>query len=531
MILLSNNNNNNNNTDTCVLTLPLRVEKWQEDCLLKRFEAARRIYNSLLNFELKKLRQLERTVEYRQIQSVISSAYRSNTKDSPECKDAFKRREKLISANGISENGFKSDVKFFYKHFDGLIGSSVAVHCIAVQLWAAFDKYLSGSGKEIHFKRLGDISSLKGYSVKGKSGGREIIFRGQYVEWTRKKKKLLLPLKIDPDNEYEREMLSRRVKYVRIIKKPGKNRLRWYAQLTLEGKPALKYSAGTGKPIHSVGKGNVGIDIGPQTVAYASDKEVALLELADRVTNIEHQKKKLQRKLDRSRRATNPDNYKPDGTIKRGVKLTRNKSKRYLKLQSKLAYIQHRQAEIRKLQHTCLANHMLTLGDRFFVEKMNWPGLAHRAKETSISEKTGRYKRKKRFGKSLANKAPAMFISILKRKCETLGLPGVVEVDTYNLKASQYNHLSDTYEKKSLSERWNYMPISDGSDSSKTKRIQRDLYSAFLLQHTIPQPCSFDKEALRIDYPNFVTMHDAEIHRLESLPKTITSMGVRRSHS
>lgn len=146
-----------------------------------------------------------------------------------------------------------------------------------------------------------------------------------------------------------------------------------------------------------VGKGDVGIDIGPQTVAYASDKEVALLELADRVTNIEHQKKKLQRKLDRSRRATNPDNYKPDGTIKRGVKLTRNKSKRYLKLQSKLAYIQHRQAEIRKLQHTCLANHMLTLGDRFFVEKMNWPGLAHRAKETSISEKTGRYKRKKAF--------------------------------------------------------------------------------------------------------------------------------------
>ena len=174
---------------------------------------------------------------------------------------------------------------------------------------------------------------------------------------------------------------------------------------------------------------------------------------------------------------------------------------------------------------------MLTLGDRFFVEKMNWPGLAHRAKETSISEKNGRYKRKKRFGKSLANKAPAMFISILKRKCETLGLPGVVEVDTYSLKASQYNHLSDTYEKKSLSERWNYMPISDGSDSSKTKRIQRDLYSAFLLQHTIPQPCSFDKEALRIDYPNFVTMHDAEIHRLESLPKTVTSMGVRRSHS
>ncbi len=38
----------------------------------------------------------------------------------------------------------------------------------------------------------------------------------------KKRKSFLLPLKIDPDNEYEREMLSRRVKYVRIIKKPGK---------------------------------------------------------------------------------------------------------------------------------------------------------------------------------------------------------------------------------------------------------------------------------------------------------------------
>ena len=109
MILLAKkNNNNNNNTDTCVLTLPLRVEKWQEDCLLKRFEAARRIYNSLLNFELKKLRQLERTVEYRQIQSVISSAYRSNTKDSPECKAALKRREKLIDENGLTKTVSKT---------------------------------------------------------------------------------------------------------------------------------------------------------------------------------------------------------------------------------------------------------------------------------------------------------------------------------------------------------------------------------------------------------------------------------------
>lgn len=46
-------------TPTCCLTLPLRLEKWQEDKLDKRFEIARQIYNTLLRAERKKLRQLE----------------------------------------------------------------------------------------------------------------------------------------------------------------------------------------------------------------------------------------------------------------------------------------------------------------------------------------------------------------------------------------------------------------------------------------------------------------------------------------
>jgi hypothetical protein len=43
-------------TDTCCLTLPLRLEKWQEDRLAKRFEIARQIYNTMVRAELKKLR-------------------------------------------------------------------------------------------------------------------------------------------------------------------------------------------------------------------------------------------------------------------------------------------------------------------------------------------------------------------------------------------------------------------------------------------------------------------------------------------
>lgn len=505
-------------TSTCCLTLPLKLEKWQEDRLSKRFEIARQIYNTLVHVELKKLRRLEQTAAYRENQARIRELYQHNSQKTAEFRECTKIRTRLLQEAGFSEYGFKSDVKDYYKHFNENIGSSVSVHGIAPQVWAAFEKKLFGNGKLVHYKKAGDIHSLRGYSMTGKSGGVEIIFRGTFIEW----KGLKLPLKLSPDNAYEREMLSYRVKYVRILRKPGKNKDHWYAQLSLEGKPVIKRDTATGEPILPVGHGAVGIDIGPQTIAYCAASEVNLMELADQVQNIEHDKRILQRKLERSRRANNPDNYAEDGTIKRGKKLTRNKSKRYLKIQKQLAYLQHYQAETRKRQHIQLANHLLSLGDCFYVEDMEWPALTHRAKKTEISEKTGKYKRKKRYGKSVANKAPAALMSILKLKCECLGLPGVIRVPT-SVKASQYNHQSGTYEKKTLNQRWNHMP--DGEE------IQRDLYSAFLLQHCTPQLDGFDRDALRRDYDAFRNLHHRTIQRLRAMPKTPASMGIKRSVS
>jgi len=505
-------------TETCCLMLPLVLEKWQCDRLEKRFEIARQLYNTLLRFELNKLRRLEHSEAYSEIQDKIQKLHDENRHDNETLKILFKQREKLRKDAGFSEYCFKTDIKDFYKHFNENIGSSVAVHGIASQVWTAFDKLFYGNGKKIHFKRRGDIKSLRGYSVSGKSGGVEIIFRGSYIEW----KGLKLPIKLDPNNTYETEMLQKRIKYCRIVKKQGRSKSHWYVQLMLEGKPSVKCDGQTGELRHPIGNGAVGIDIGPQTIAYASKTEVGLQELANQVKNIEHEKRIIQRKLDRSRRATNPDNYALDGTIKKAVRLHWEKSKRYLRLQSELANIQRRQAEIRKRQHSELANHLLSLGDRFYVEDMAWPSLTHRAKETEISEKTGRFKRKKRYGKSIGNKAPAMLIEILNQKLVSRGLAGVCKVLTY-VRASQFNHISNEYQKKPLSQRWNEMP--DG------RRIQRDLYSAFLLQHMNENQDGFDIDTLNQDYESFVKKHDNMIKQLQSAPKTISSMGIMRTAS
>lgn len=505
-------------TATCCLTLPLKLEKWQEDRLAKRFEIARQLYNTLLRAELKKLRVLEQTPEYRKVQERIKELDWKKAGDKPELKKLYNERTSLLKKAGFTEYSFKTDMQQYYKHFRQNVASNVAVHGIAAQVWTAFDKCLFGNGEQVHFKKKGDMCSLRGYSVAHKSGGKEIIYRGEYIEWN----KLKLPIKRKPGNAYEEDMLTKRVKYVRILRKPGKTKDRWYAQLVLEGQPTIKRNAITGEMVHPVGKGVVGLDIGPQTLAYTSATEANLVELADRVQNIEQVKRRLQRKMDRSRRATNPDNYNADGTIKRGVKLTRNKSKRYQRVQRELAHAQRYQAEMRKMQHIALANHLLSLGDCFYIEKMEWAGLAHRAKKTEVSEKTGKFKKKKRFGKSIANKAPAMLTTILKQKCDSLNLPGVMEIPT-SVKASQYNHQSQTYTPKELKERWNDMP--DG------RRIQRDMYSAFLLQHYDPNTEQFDQASLEADYPQFVSLHDQTILRLSQLPKTLSSMGIRRSIS
>ncbi len=54
---------------------------------------------------------------------------------------------------------------------------------------------------------------------------------------------------------------------------------------------------------------------------------------------------------------------------------------------------------------------MISLGNKVYVEKMNFAGLQKRAKNTEKNDK-GKFTKKKRFGKSLANKAPSMHIRL-----------------------------------------------------------------------------------------------------------------------
>ena len=485
----------------CVLTLPLLTEPWQEDIIETRFRIMEQLKNALIAKELLKLENLRRTREWKRLMESIRTS--DNEKEK---KQLSQKRRELLRKAKFSEFDFANDMTPMQKHYVEHIAAQIA-HRSASDVWRAFEKYLYGSGRMVRFHRKGTLDS-----IANKKAGNGMSLKDGNLIWSGGRCpdqiRLILPFQ-RPKTHYELEMLEKNVRNMRVVRKWIKTRYKYYLQITLEGDPVLKP--------RPTGTDRVGIDIGTQTIAWSSPTEVGLTELAQGIKRNHAEKTALQRKMDRSRRSANPQNYNPDGTVKRGIKLRWTKTKHYLRMEGRVRELERKNADIRKYEHTCMANHILALGSEVYIEEMNFKGLQSRAKETKL-DKNGRIARKKRFGKSLANRAPSMFVTILENKLKAAG-GSLYKVNTRTFKASQYDHTADEYRKKSLGQRWNRLGNGD--------RIQRDLYSAFLLMNSSASLEKPDRQLCDMTYPQFVTLHNAEIARLRSEDRShISSMGV-----
>ena len=482
-----------------IVQFPLKTERYQEDILNKRFEIGRNIYNSLVNVTQKRYQEMRKTKKYRQLLSSLTGNKKAD-------KETWKQINAIRKQYGMSEYSFHEDVKNMQKHFKENIDAFTAQK-IASEVWKSYEKLFYGNGKKVSYKKYGSFHSLE-----GKSNKTGIRLKENRMLWNG----LEIPVVIDDENDYEYQALQYNICYCRIVRKYIRTKYKFYVQIVFKGNPPIKTDLKTGKQKHPIGQGDVGLDIGTSTIAVSSQSDVKILELADRVQNIEHQKQKLLRKMDRSRRAANPKNYHADGTIKQqgSKKVIWKKTNHYIKYQQELKELYRKQADIRKYQHECLANEIIALGNKIYVEKMNFAGLAKRAKKTEKNEK-GRYKRKKRFGKSLGKKAPSMLLSIIDRKLKYFG-EELIEINTFEAKASQFNHFDETYTKKSLSQRWNYV---------NGRKLQRDMYSAFLIMNTAKDLKSFDMEKCKKRFDNFYRLHNLEVERLKG-QKNVSSIAI-----
>lgn len=512
-----------------VLTLPLRVEKRHADILDKRYELLRQMYNM---------------VQQKLVRQYI---YFSQQKAYKACEN-FEQKREFFNTHPFHFKGIKgrdgelSDIKFPYTYesrssdsgkrpsggisdyvsklwshkvgadkrlvdfgLNGSIMEELGLH--VMKAWE--DRLYKSKTKRVSFKEYGEINSFGCRHHKGKFAGFTINLEEGYLTFNTNGRQGrfsdIITLPIDFSREkggYAAEALTDGIGSLRklvVVRRCIRGRNKYYLQLTISGEKPQKG--------RTLGKGNVGIDIGPSTIATSSLQGVHFGKLADKCDNIEHELYLINRKLDRSRRANNPDNYNPDGTIKCGVRLVWKKDKdvkRYASLKQKRKELYRRQAETRKQQHLEMANAMLSQGDTFIVENNPIDAWVRRAKETKKT-KTGKNRCKKRYGKSVANHAPAMFVSILKNKVLSLG-GEFREVDP-GYAATQFDFTNGVFTKHKVSER--SITLSNGCTH------QRDMLSAFNLQHIDNELKEYDIAQMQADYPIFCRLEAAEQERFK----------------
>lgn len=518
-------------SETFALTLPLHCEPWQRDKLDKLFQCCNNIKNALIKRELNALKQLERRRDWRALHAEIAAIYAGVPKNklSPAQKKAlaplFKQRNKMLKEAGFSKFAFEAKVYQMRKHYGKMIHSDVASK-IAYSVWDSFDAYLFKNGKNISFSPINEFTS-----IEGKSNKTGLRYVDGFFVYGALGLKITVSFSRKDTYCYEEQCMQRPIHYCRLMRKWYPEGWRYFIQLVLGGKPPQKIRRSTGEYKESLASGRVGLDIGTQTLAVAGEQDVKMHVLAEDVQSIEDEIQRLNRALDRSRRATNPEMFYEDGRvipidqlpeaciIQRPTYKKRRwgKSKHYRALEAQRRYLYRHQAECRRQMHHELANQLLPLGDRFFIEDMDFKALAKKTKEAK-KNKQGKWQSRKRFGKSIANKAPASFVNILEEKVQRLG--GIFErVSTFETKASQFDHIDRTFKKTKLSKRWK--TLADGT------KVQRDLYAAFLLQSLNETLDDYDAAYIQNHFSNFKMLHDKEIQRLMTVD-TPSSVGVRK---
>jgi hypothetical protein len=466
----------------------------------------RKAGNELVGFMRKNYDQLLRTKRYRKLLSLYGKT-----------KDKSKRNNYADQLNAMQKS---YNVTWDYCRKSMIpIGKKYGIDAVfaltkAEDIWQGIRKCLYSDGKTIHFSKYGELPCIRAkqinrgipmsmkdnrlqFKLDKTTFGIQICDRFQQDEAD-----AVLSYLAEPeitDSKAVNILIedaccidTYRPCYATLVPKMIRGKYRVYLHLVIEGKAKLKYDK-HGNPRHRYGKGMVGADIGTQTVAYTSDTEVGIKNLSERNNSIQTSERKerlLYRAMDRSRRATNPQNYNDDGTVKKGRKTWKH-SNHYKKLKAKHSELCRINAVNRQLAINEDANHLRSLGDIFVTEPKNASKLMKRAKETTKNDKGG-FNKKKRFGKSIKNRCPGGFQTTVEKKFKMTG-GTYIEVPN-NYRASQYDHTVDDYIKKKLSDR--LYKLRDGTE------VQRDWYSSFLLYCYSYKTQNIDKDKCFAEFEN-----------------------------
>jgi hypothetical protein len=440
-------------TPTFLLELPLRVDDGQATRLRAHFEAGRCLYNALLGEAMKRLRAMRADPAWQEARALPQA-------QKQERREAFTR---LRQAYGFSEYALHefaqvANCTWIADHIDAMMAQT-----LATRAYHAANRVCLGKAKHVRFKSRG--RGLDSVENKWNQSGMRFVLDpnagdGGFLIWNAE----VLPARIDWRDAVVRHGLRHPIKYARLLRRKasspkaqGADRegYRYYVQLALEGTPYQKK--------HTVGTEVIGLDVGPSTIAIVPQQsEAQLVPFCEELRPDACSKRRLERRLDRQRRANNPENYDEKGRIKKHGKkrLTWKDSKGYLATRRRLAAKERKLAAHRKSLHGRLVHDIVQHGNTIRTEKLSYKAW------------------QKQYGKSVGRNAPGMFLEQLRRTVASTG-GTLSEFPTHSTKLSQYCHGCQTYVKKPLSQRWHHCPCGIGP-------VQRDLYSAWLAAHLTP---------------------------------------------
>ena len=442
-------------TPTFLLELPLAVAGGQVRHLSAHFEAARCLYNTLLGEALARLNRMRADPAWQ-----AARALPKTQKQERAAAFSHLRREYGFSEYALHEFAKRANRTWIADHID-----AVTAQTLATRAYQAVNRVCLGKAKKVRFKSKGrGLDSVE--NKQAKSGLRFILQPPEegnqgWLVWGKDR----LPAIIDWEDPVVKYGLDHRVKYARLVRRKASSPrakgadcqgYRYYVQLALKGTP---YQKKKNTPGHEV----IGLDLGPSTVAIVPrEGEARLVPLCEELRPDARKKRRLERKLDRQRRANNPQNYDEKGRIKKHGKgrLTWKNSKGYLATRRRLAHQERKLAAHRKSLHGRLIHEIIRVGNDIRIEKVSYKGW------------------QKQFGKSVGLRAPGMLIDHLRRTVANTG--GILhEFPTRTTKLSQYCHGCQTHVKKPLAQRFHDCTCGVGP-------VQRDLYSAFLAAYLDP---------------------------------------------
>lgn len=478
-----------------VIKLELCANSKEKNIIDKRIRVAKSLYNAGLSYLIKRLKGLRGDKDYRRLiaEKKDKDAVKGMTKEQ---KENYKKERTLALKEIEAKYGYSLQhtidyINSIYKsHFKCDVGS-VIVQKLCERAFDAVEKTHYYKAKKVNFESL-----YRGnFSIEGRTNKDTLRFIGNKIKWF----DLEIPVRIDKNNSYIMEALESRTKFVRLITETIRGKKRYFIELVQEGIPPKKNRH------YGALKSTVGLDIGPSTIAIVSDDYVDLVSLKSiKLEKSQAKINRLQRKMDRSRRANNPNKFNENRTIKRGNKDPWIESNNYKILKKSLAK-EHRKLRInRKEFHEALANLIVSLGADIRVEKINFKSWQKKAKETTRNKQNGKINKKKRFGKSILNCAPAMLLEIIDRKLRYCGA-NLKKINTTKCKASQYDHITNTFNKKELSER---IHLAGGEIP-----IQRDIYSAFLIKNTMNDLESISQHKCKRDWKRFLSNYELYLNR------------------